>query len=255
MEERKQKEREFSEFFRNENQGSKLGNQKYYSVVRSSRDYVNRWLKERVANRAALDYGCGNGSFTIFLAELGADASGVDISGISFHEAMETAQQKGVASRVHFYEMDCENMSFPDETFDIIVENGVLHHLDLPAAFAELARVVKRDGAVMCGEAIANNPIIQLYRRRTPQMRTEWETNHILHIRDLDLARKYFESVEVKFFHLFTLLAVPFRNSFLFRPLLKITESIDSVLLKIPGIRNQAWQMFFILSKPRRANV
>jgi ubiquinone/menaquinone biosynthesis C-methylase UbiE len=253
LEDRKQKEREFSEKFRTDNYGANFGNQKFYSVTRGSRDYIKDWLRARCPGKKVLDYGCGDGMFTVWLAEQGADAVGVDISGVAFADAMKVAEQKGVASRVHFYEMDCEHMSFPDESFDFVMEGGVLHHLDLPVALSELARVVKRDGAVICGEAVADNPIVHLYRRKTPEIRTAWEVDHILHVRDLKVARRFFEKVDVRFFHLFTLLAVPFRNTSVFSPILRVMELIDSALLKIPGVRNQAWQMIFVCSKPKQA--
>jgi ubiquinone/menaquinone biosynthesis C-methylase UbiE len=252
MEDRKQKEREFSEKFRENHAGAAMGNQKFYSVTRGSRDFFKEWLRQRCSGRKVLDYGCGDGMFTVWLAEQGADATGVDISGVSFPDAQKVADEKGVGSRVHFFEMDCEHMSFPDESFDFVMEGGVLHHLDLAAALAELARVVKRDGAVICGEAVADNPLVHLYRKKTPQMRTAWEVDHILHVRDLKVAKRYFEKVDVRFFHLFTILAVPFRNTFLFKPVLSLMEAIDSVFLKLPGIRTQAWQMIFILSKPKQ---
>jgi hypothetical protein len=39
---------------------------------------------------------------------------------------------------------------------------------------------------------------------------------------------------------------------FFFKPLLWTLESIDSVVLKIPGLRWQAWQVVLILSEPRK---
>ena len=38
-------------------------------------------------------------------------------------------------------------------------------------------------------EALSVNPLIQLYRNSTPEMRTEWEKNHILGPKDLKFAK------------------------------------------------------------------
>jgi len=148
--------------------------------------------------------------------------------------------------------MDAENTDFPDASFEIIVCNGVLHHLDVNHAFPELARLLKPDGIIIAQEALASNPLIQWYRERTPHLRTEWEMKHILGLEELDIARAYFGHIDVRYFHLAVLVAVPLRNTPLFRPLLGMLEAIDSVFLKLPVIQTQAWQMIFTLSKPRR---
>ncbi len=228
MELRKEKEREFSNRFRSERAGNNFGNQKFYSVVRRSRAYIEEWLQTQCRNKKILDYGCGDGMLTVWLAKNGADATGIDISGVSFEEAKKAAASNGVESQVHFYEMDCEELKFPNHSFELIVETGVLHHLALERAFAEMARVLKQEGAIICAEALADNPLIQAYRRKTPQWRTEWEVDHILRVRDLEVAKRYFKSIHVEFFHLFTLLATPFRNSSLFKPLLTALEAIEA---------------------------
>ena len=74
---------------------------------------------------------------------------------------------------------------------DIIVAAAVLHHLDLPRAYAEMARVLRPSGSIICVEPLAHNPLIQYYLC-TPEQRTSWEMNHILKMKDVRLARKFF---------------------------------------------------------------
>ena len=62
----------------------------------------------------------------------------------------------------------------------------------------------------------------------------------------------YFGEIEMRFFNLFTLAAVPFRGTPLFNPLLKVFEVIDSVVLRIPGIKWLAWQCIYILKNPKK---
>src|SRR5439155_25985514 len=94
----------------------------------------------------------------------------------------------------------------------VVCEAGVLHHLALEPAVAEMARVVKREGQVICYEAVGHNPLFQLYRRLTPALRTRYETEHILRMKDLRMMRRYFDRIEIRFFHLAVLLAVPWRK-------------------------------------------
>ena len=259
LESRKKEEEKFHDLVRDrelEKNQEKLGyltsNRKFYSVTRKSVEFINSFIVKNGKGKRVLDYCCGNGDFTIFLAKNGADAYGIDISGVSIENAKETARKQGILEKVHFLAGDAENTGFEDNFFDLIVCNGVLHHLDLKKAYPELARILKPDGIVMCDEPLMHNPVFQLYRKKTPQLRTEWETEHILKKSDIKMAEQYFNKVEKRFLHLLTLLAVPFRNTRVFMPLLSILERSDLIILKIPGIKWWAWQIIFVLSDPKK---
>ncbi len=196
-------------------------------------------------------YCCGDGVLTFKMAAYADQVVGIDISDVSIQSAREKAQQAGL-NNLTFEVMDAERTTFPDGSFDLIVASGVLHHLDLNYAYPELARLLASDGYVICGEPLIHNPVFQAYRRRTPHLRTAWETEHILSRSMVMQSLEYFEQIELYFFNLATLIAVPFRGLPGFNPLLSILEKIDSVLLRLPAIKWQAWMVFFILSKPRR---
>ena len=72
--------------------------------------------------------------------------------------------------------------------------------MDLDAALGELARVLKPDAKMICIEALRHNPLIHAYRKRTPHLRTEWEVEHILGVESLDVMKRYFSQVDVRFF-------------------------------------------------------
>lgn len=228
-------------------------NKKFYSISQSNREYVKRWLAERCKGKKVLDYCCGNGDFTIWLAEAGADAYGIDISPVSIENAKKQAKDRGVSKGATFLVMDAEATEFANDYFDFAVINGILHHLDLEKAYCELARILKADGEVICTEALRHNVLIHLYRKMTPHLRSAWETEHILGKRDIELASQFFNAVEVsKFFHLATIGAVPFRNLSIFSPIHKTLEAIDSILLKFPVLKWQAWMAVFVLSQPKK---
>jgi ubiquinone/menaquinone biosynthesis C-methylase UbiE len=162
------------------------------------------------------------------------------------------AQREGVSSRCNFEVMDGENMTFADNSFDIGVEYGALHHVELDSAMAELRRVLKPAGEMICIEALRHNPFIHWYRKRTPHLRTQWEAEHILRVQDLDNVKKYFEKINVKFFHLAALAAVPFRKTFIFKPFRDLLDKIDGILLNNELIGKYAWIMVFTISKPKK---
>tara|TARA_B100000519_G_C14238414_1_gene435989 strand:- start:820 stop:1695 length:876 start_codon:yes stop_codon:yes gene_type:complete len=227
-----------------------FSNTKFYSITHSSEEYQYSWLKSKCENGAkVLDFACGNGENGIFSAQSGGHCIGIDISPEGVENANKNAQDLGVGDKCRFEVMDGENMTFSDNTFDLSVEYGALHHVDLEKAMSELSRVMKPGGEMICVEALRHNPIIHWYRKRTPHLRTEWEVEHILSVDDLDIVKKYFSVEVVKFFHLFVLLAVPFRKTFLFKPLHKILDKIDQWFLQWQFIGKYAWIMVFVIKK------
>jgi ubiquinone/menaquinone biosynthesis C-methylase UbiE len=219
-----------------------FSNMKFYSITRSSFAYRDALLFESIKDAVALDYCCGNGEVAIEMAKQGASrVVGIDISPVAIENACELARCAKVDDVCEFVEMDAEHTEFADGTFDLIHEYGALHHLDLPAAYAELSRILKPGGKLVCTEALRHNPLIHWYRKRTPHLRTQWEAEHILGIPEIESGRKYFASFEIRTFHLAALLAVPFRKTFFFKPLLGVLNMIDRVLLNLPLFRRIAW--------------
>lgn len=228
-----------------------FSNTKFYSIIHSSEEYQYNWLRKKCADGVkVLDFACGNGENGIYAAKCGADSIGIDISPEGVANANLNAKQAGVADRCEFELMDGENMTFPDNTFDLGVEYGALHHVDLDKAMAELRRVLKPGAEMICVEALRHNLLIHWYRKRTPHLRTDWETNHILRVQDLDIVRKYFTVVNVKFFHLAVLASVPFRKTPFFKPLHMFLDKIDQLLLRSYLIGKYGWIMIFVIRKP-----
>jgi len=230
-----------------------FANMKYYSVTKSSEKYKQDWLKERCnKNVKIIDFACGNGENAIFAASCGATAIGIDISDEGIQNCKLNAKEANVDAKTSFFAMDGENMSFENDYFDYGVEYGALHHVDLDAALSELARVLKPNAQMICVEALRHNPLIHWYRKRTPHLRTEWEVDHILGVESLEIMKKYFKEVKVKFFHLSSLGLVPLRKTFLFPILLPIFEKLDKFLLKPQFIGKFGWLMIVELTGPKK---
>jgi ubiquinone/menaquinone biosynthesis C-methylase UbiE len=231
---------------------SKYSNKKFYVIAKSVRDYQNKLIKSRAIGSKVLDYCCGPGETSLKLANMGYDCvHGIDISAEEISTAKKRLVDSGFESKSSFRVMDAENMTFEDDSFDVIICNGVLHHLDIDEALPELSRVLKPGGMIVAMEALGYNPLIKLYRKMTPHLRTAWETDHILTLSELKKSKKYFNKVNVKYFYLATLMSIPFANTFMFKPMMKITGFIDAILMKIPGIQLMAWQMVFVLENPK----
>ena len=229
-----------------------FSNVKFYAIARASFSWRDDILRRHCPGKVCLDYCCGNGEAALLMAQLGArEAHGVDLSPVAVENARRLAADAGVGERTHYAVMDAEHLKFPNDHFDVIHVYGALHHLDLKAAFTELARVLRPDGVIVCTEALRHNPLIHWYRKRTPHLRTAWEVEHILGIPEIQTGRQWFADIHIRYFHLFTLMAVPFRKSAVFHPLLGLLEWLDAWALRIPGLRRMAWQAVFTLEKPK----
>ncbi|MFH1263143.1 MAG: class I SAM-dependent methyltransferase [Pseudomonadota bacterium] len=222
------------------------GNKKYYLVTDLSRKYWQRWIEENVCTGGVfLDYACGNGGVARIAAHSGATLSiGIDISSVSIQNARKLSAAEGLTDKTFFIQADCENTKLPDASVDRIICSGMLHHLDLSYAFPELRRILKPGGKILALEALDYNPLIKLYRKMTPEMRTEWEKAHILSLSDVRFARRFFDVRNVRYWHISSIVAPKISLK-----LLPILNSLDWVLTRVPGCQLLAWIFSFELVK------
>jgi ubiquinone/menaquinone biosynthesis C-methylase UbiE len=229
-----------------ENYNELFGNKKYYSTVRRSRFFVQEWIKKNSKDKVFLDYACGEGENAITAAKAGASLSlGFDISSVSVTNARNEAAKDNLQN-VRFFQADAENTALPDACVDVILCSGMLHHLDLSYAFPEMRRILKPGGRILAVEALDINPFIKIYRARTPKMRTEWEAKHILSLKEVTFAQRFFVLKEIRFWHVIGYVAGKFPS--LLRPL----EKVDVLMEKIPYLQRFAWIFTFELVKEEK---
>jgi SAM-dependent methyltransferase len=222
----------------------------FYKITGSSRRaFRDKLVEAGLSGKRVLEYGSGASAQAFFLAAQGATVTGIDISPVAVEQGTRKAADEQLEERVDFRVMDAERLDFPDGVFDIVCGSGVLHHLDLSLAYAEIARVLRPGGSAIFVEPMGHNPLINAYRRRTPALRTVDE--HPLLQRDLDQAREYFRDVETDFFHLSSLAAIPFRDRSRFPALLSSLERLDRGLFRLaPGLRKHAWMAVMRMADP-----
>jgi SAM-dependent methyltransferase len=220
------------------------GNKKYYSAVQRSTAHVNEWIRLRCSMGGVfLDYACGNGEKARYAARAGAELSlGFDISDVSIANARRAAKDENLAN-VRFFQADAEDTRLPDNSVDTILCSGMLHHLDISYAFPEIRRILKPMGRLLAVEALDYNPAIKLYRLLTPAMRTDWEKAHILSLKDVAFARRFFEVGEVRYWHVIGYL------SGIFPKLRNPLDFVDRGLERIWYVQRLAWMFTFELIK------
>lgn len=223
---------------------------KYYDAIGDCFRAYGARVQELAADTDILEYGCGYGDNALRLAPRARTACGIDISDVAIGRGGQRAADNGLTN-VRLEAMNAEAMTFPDDTFDLVFGSGILHHLDVERAFAEINRVLRPGGRAVFVEPLGHNPAIELYRRLTPGARTPDE--HPLLKSDFDRFDAAFGATDCRFYGLTTLAAVPFRDSRAKGPLLAVTRSIDKALFSLPGCRWWAWYALMEATKVAKA--
>ncbi len=227
-------------------QGVRKAADKYYTIHKISLEKLYILLQKHASGKRVLEYGCGPGHNAFFLAQHARELTAIDISDFAIEIAAQKANELGFKN-ASFVEMNAEELDFEDNSFDLVFGNSIIHHLDLEKSFTEIKRVLKPGGKAIFYEPLGHNMLINQYRKVTPQMRTEDE--HPLLMKDITLARQHFKNLNINFYHLSTLAAVPLRNTFLFDPFLRFLNATDQLIFSLfPFMKKQAWFCILELS-------
>jgi len=101
---------------------------------------------------SVLDVGCGGGYTCEFLAQRGAQVTGIDQSAACIYAAKDHAEMMGLP--IHYHIGVGENLPFERDRFDVVICVDVLEHVESPAdTIAEISRVLK-PGGLFCFDTI-----------------------------------------------------------------------------------------------------
>jgi phosphatidylethanolamine/phosphatidyl-N-methylethanolamine N-methyltransferase len=103
---------------------------------------------DRIGGRI-LEVGIGTGMSLPYYART-SRICGVDISEPMLSKARKRVAELGLTNVEGLWVMDAESMSFPDESFDVVVAQHVVTTVENPeATLDELARVLKSGGEIV----------------------------------------------------------------------------------------------------------
>lgn len=110
----------------------------------------NGYPMDKFKDMAALDHGCGNGRYTVGLHNLGfREVVGLDWSELNIADANKRKDARNLQG-VSYVRGNVLDVPFPDNSFDFVLSNGVLHHTENPEqGVRELIRVLKPGGIGM----------------------------------------------------------------------------------------------------------
>jgi ubiquinone/menaquinone biosynthesis C-methylase UbiE len=122
------------------------------NIQRTAWRLAGKLEKAGFAEGDILDAGCGFGAVALKFAQRfpAAKVTGVDLAEPLLEKARSAVEQGGVADRVFLSMGDVQDLQFPDNSFDLVVNSFLTHIVEDPVKMLdELERVAKPDGIIM----------------------------------------------------------------------------------------------------------
>ena len=207
---------------------------------------------EPVRDAAVLDFACGGGVVTAWLAARGASVVGLDLSPDAVRRAQELLEALELEAR--FVATPLEDAGDLG-TFDAIVGRYALHHTDVSALAPVLASRLRPGGTAAFVETFGSNPVLRLCRRwlvgraGIPRFGT-------LDERPLDRAAVValesafgsarIEVAQLRFLRIFDRQVLRYRSPGLGSAL----GAADDLLARLPGSTALSYHQVIVLGKP-----
>jgi arsenite methyltransferase len=139
------------------------------AAVESFAGVANPWSMGRLAaGERVLDLGSGAGTDSLIAAQMVGSQGcviGIDMTPAMLAKARAAAAEIG-ATNVEFVESEAEQLPFSDESFDVVISNGVIDLIpDKDTVFAELYRVLAPGGRIQIADVTIQNPVSAEGRR------------------------------------------------------------------------------------------
>jgi len=116
-----------------------------------------------------LDVGSGAGTDSLVAAQMvGPEGrvTGIDMTPEMLAKA-KTAAVEMEATNVEFVAGEAERLPFEDESFDVVISNGVIDLIpDKDAVFSEIHRVLRPGGRIQIADVTIQNPVSEEGRRK-----------------------------------------------------------------------------------------
>lgn len=115
-----------------------------------------------------LDVGTGSGFFAQLLAKYHHEVDGIDLTHSMIEQAkLSLKQLSDYNSKINFQVMDAENLTYADNSFDVVISRNLTWTLPNPQkAYSEWYRVLKPKGILLNFDADYGN---EQFYQQTPQ--------------------------------------------------------------------------------------
>ncbi len=217
--------------------------ERFYGEINSlAWDDIFRKMHPLEGKRVAF-VGCGTAAGPIReMRQRGADVIALDISSEAVRQVRAYPGYVGGGRMIPLV-ADAERFPLADQSVDAVLGKAIVHHLDLDRFASEVVRVLRPGGRFIFWEPLGTNPVINLFRNLTPQMRVP--TEHPFtpeHLRQLAV---WFQDFRCEYHLCASLATIPLFWCGLRRLptwLLRKLDGVDMRLCRLSGlIRRFAW--------------
>jgi 2-polyprenyl-3-methyl-5-hydroxy-6-metoxy-1,4-benzoquinol methylase len=202
-------------------------------------------LMGSLKGKVLLDVGCGDGENAVMLAQMGAFVTGIDISPKAIDLAWKRSEINGVKDSVRFCCSPLETALFPQNSFDVIWGDAILHHLiaELDMVLRKLTEWAKPGALFLFGEPINFNNSLRRIRFMLPVKTDGTPDERPLEPADIEVVRRHIPDLQVKTFSMFGRLdrfILPAsnyeRSAWPRRAASNSLATLDHLLLSLPGL-------------------
>lgn len=130
--------------------------------------FANRAVELGPATAKVLDVGTGTARIPILISQQrpGWQITGIDLSENMLKVGKQNVEVAGLQKQIQLALVDAKKMPYPDNSFDVVISNSIVHHLPDPfPCFVEIKRVLKPQGAILLRD---------LLRPSDPAIRDQW---------------------------------------------------------------------------------
>lgn len=208
---------------------------------------IYRLLEFKKESNKVLVIAAGTCNESVILAKQGWNTFNFDVSWESIKVGKARAKANNVLGKVKTQVTSVYEMSIKNETFHVVYGNAVLHHFDLKTAFAEINRVLKKNGVAIFVEPYSGSKVLRQIRMMIPLAKAPCsEDENPLGDQDIETILKFFPHHEIQKFEMLGRVGMITKNKFVLNPI----YCLDRFLLKyFKFLRRFAGSVVLILKK------
>ena len=141
------KEREYENSLMLTDGLARKAQEKFYWATGPYIDDFNNKTSEAIKGKRVLEIGCSDGSYADLYSKTAEFVTGIDLS----DEGIKIANNRNITN-AEFFVVDAHKLPFNEGSYDIVIVNSLLHHLDLSKALKEINRVLSLNGSLLARE-------------------------------------------------------------------------------------------------------
>jgi 2-polyprenyl-3-methyl-5-hydroxy-6-metoxy-1,4-benzoquinol methylase len=140
---------EIKKFYENNAIYQKIWEKTYHEIVAAKSvpthaPLVDKILRYRKGGGSCLDIGSGHGKLLFELKPYFSKVEGIELNEV-------TSKQSEELFNIRIFKSKLEELGLPDESYDVVILNQVIEHLNSLDLFDEISRILKPNGMVFIG--------------------------------------------------------------------------------------------------------